>query len=77
MEADLPASGASTEPWYPRPRGAAPHGPGGVPKRWSNSLGCWEAAEAAESGAAKAAMAATHHPRPRGAVRRRPLPPPA
>lgn len=31
--------------WFPRPRGAAPHGPGGVPKRWSNALGVWETAE--------------------------------
>ena len=39
-------AGSSGGTWFPRPRGAAPHGPGGIPKRWSNSLGIWEAAEA-------------------------------
>lgn len=31
-------------PWYPRPRGAAPKGPGGVRQVWSHALGCWEPA---------------------------------
>ena len=30
------------EQWHPRPRGAAPHGPGGVPKRWNHVSGLWE-----------------------------------
>ena len=31
-----------------RPRGAAPHGPGGVPNRWNYSIGVWELAATGE-----------------------------
>ena len=51
----LPGSSA---PWFPRPRGAAPHGPGGVPKRWNHATGTWEAMVlGAEAGTAAAAAA--------------------
>lgn len=63
------------EPWFPRPRGAAPHGPGGVPKRWNHSLGSWEPspADAAPAKSADRERSADQPPRlvprPRGAVR--------
>lgn len=61
--------------WFPRPRGAAPHGPGGVPKRWSNSMGCWETAGEAEAGAhARPNPGINIISRPRGAVRALPIP---
>ena len=33
---------------YPRPRGAAPHGPGGLPKRWNHATGAWDASAGVE-----------------------------
>ena len=29
-------------PYFPRPRGAAPHGPGGVKKQWDHATGDWD-----------------------------------
>lgn len=58
-------------PWFPRPRGAAPHGPGGIAKRWNHSTGTWEnAAPAPEIPSAPPAHPAVARliPRPRGAV---------
>ena len=70
---------SEAHPWYPRPRGAAPHGPGGVPKRWNHSNGTWEAlppgSEAAMQGLAmQRDLGPRLVPRPRGAVCRRDCP---
>ena len=59
---------APEAPWFPRPRGAAPHGPGGVPKRWNHSTGSWESHPMAEKSNAESSAAPRLVPRPRGAV---------
>ena len=64
--------------WFPRPRGAAPHGPGGVPKRWNHSTGTWETSAVVEKEPREPRERVDHGPprlvpRPRGAVRGRPL----
>lgn len=47
----MEAEDEAREGWFPRPRGAAPHGPGGVPKRWSHATGTWEPAADGEPAA--------------------------
>ena len=73
MSSEVASDGSA---WFPRPRGAAPHGPGGVPKRWNHTSGTWEMtpADVASAKAIEAKSGATEaspklHPRPRGAVR--------
>ena len=41
---------------HPRPRGAAPHGAGGIPKKWNASTGEWEEAGIAVAAAASAVL---------------------
>ena len=60
---------APEAPWFPRPRGAAPHGPGGVPKKWNHATGSWESHPAAACLLHESSAAPRLVPRPRGAVR--------
>ena len=54
--------------WFPRPRGAAPHGPGGVPKRWNHLIGAWESSHIDKDAAKDKDHIPRLVPRPRGAV---------
>ena len=42
MQPEAVAELAPEAPWFPRPRGAAPHGPGRIPKSWNHAIGSWE-----------------------------------